>query len=525
MASCIQKQPFNFHVLLHGTCSANYFYITLHYVLVKSALPKDSNQIFQTPAAKDILSARLPELRYREILQGLQADVSLGHFDFILHPRHNQVQFWLSQRRKSLDYIPNLSLTNGNPWNIILTMGPILRKEYFERLRAYKDKHIIKVVTGIRRCGKSMLLKMFRGYLLESGIEEKQIIFLNFEDFDNYDLLSPKNLYDYVKSRIVQDKMTYVFFDEIQNVTDFQRVVDSLFLNENVDLYLTGSNAYLLSGELATLLSGRYITIEMLPFSFKEFSLALGENSNLSKAEKYRLYVQKTSFPYALNLGDDRQEILDYLSGVYSTVVLKDVVSRHKITDAKMLESVVRFVFDSIGSPLSSKKIADTMTSSGRKIDSKTVEKYLTALGESFIIYEAKRYDAKGKEYLKLLEKYYAVDVGLRFMLLGQRANDVGHILENIVYLELIRRGFKVFVGKVDDAEIDFVAQNQEGNTYIQVAATCREETTLQRELRPLKALKDNYPKLLLTLDEDPVADYEGIKRMNALDWLLSTGE
>ena len=237
--------------------------------------------------------------------------------------------------------------------------------------------------------------------------------------------------------------------------------------------------------------------------------------------------MELSSFPYALNFLEDekgtfeRKAVLDYLSGVYSTIVLKDVVLREKISDTKMLESVVRFIFDSIGNPISSKKIADTMTSSGRKIDTKTVEKYLSALQESFIIYEAKRYDAKGKTYLKLLEKYYAADIGLRFLLLGQKANDVGHILENVVYLELIRRGYSVFVGKVDDTEIDFVAQNSQGNTYIQVSASVRDENTLKRELRPLQALNDNYPKILLTLDEDPDCDYNGIQKRNVLDWLL----
>jgi Predicted ATPase (AAA+ superfamily) len=296
--------------------------------------------------------------------------------------------------------------------------------------------------------------------------------------------------------------------------------VDSLFLNPDVDLYMTGSNAYLLSGELATLLSGRYITIEMLPLSFKEYVEALGK-CNLTLSEKYRQYVERSSFPYVMNFGNNKEEVLDYLAGIYSTIVLKDVVSRFKITDTKMLESVVRFIFDSIGSPLSSKRIADSLTSAGRKIDVKTVEKYITALQESFIVYEAKRYDVKGKEYLKLLEKYYAVDIGLRFLLLGQRANDVGHILENVVYLELVRRGYMVFVGKIDDAEIDFVAQNHEGNTYIQVSATVRDDKTLQRELKPLLAVKDNYPKLLLTLDDDPDADYNGVKKTNALEWLL----
>lgn len=403
-------------------------------------------------------------------------------------------------------------------------MQEIERIQFSERLEKYKDKHIIKVITGIRRCGKSTLLKMFRNKLLKNGVQENQIIYLNFEDFDNYELLNPKNLHDYIKNHLVKDKMNYIFLDEIQNVKEFQRVIDSIFLNDNADIYITGSNAYLLSGELATLISGRYVTIEMLPLSFKEF---FQTQKNLSRTEIYRLYVELSSFPYALNFLEDekgtfeRKAVLDYLSGVYSTIVLKDVVLREKISDTKMLESVVRFIFDSIGNPISSKKIADTMTSSGRKIDTKTVEKYLSALQGSFIIYEAKRYDAKGKTYLKLLEKYYAADIGLRFLLLGQKANDVGHILENVVYLELIRRGYSVFVGKVDDTEIDFVAQNSQGNTYIQVSASVRDENTLKRELRPLQALNDNYPKILLTLDEDPDCDYNGIQKRNVLDWLL----
>lgn len=403
-------------------------------------------------------------------------------------------------------------------------MQEIERIQFSERLEKYKDKHIIKVITGIRRCGKSTLLKMFRNKLLKNGVQENQIIYLNFEDFDNYELLNPKNLHDYIKNHLVKDKMNYIFLDEIQNVKEFQRVIDSIFLNDNADIYITGSNAYLLSGELATLISGRYVTIEMLPLSFKEF---FQTQKNLSRTEIYRLYVELSSFPYALNFLEDekgtfeRKAVLDYLSGVYSTIVLKDVVLREKISDTKMLECVVRFIFDSIGNLISSKKIADTMTSSGRKIDTKTVEKYLSALQESFIIYEAKRYDAKGKTYLKLLEKYYAADIGLRFLLLGQKANDVGHILENVVYLELIRRGYSVFVGKVDDTEIDFVAQNSQGNTYIQVSASVRDENTLKRELRPLQALNDNYPKILLTLDEDPDCDYNGIQKRNVLDWLL----
>lgn len=398
-------------------------------------------------------------------------------------------------------------------------MSDIPRLEFLEKLKTYKNKHIIKVITEIRRCGKSTLMKMFRNYLLESGISSEQIVFLNFENFDNYELLNPKSLYEFLKNKIPKDKMTYIFFDEIQNVTDFQRIVDSFFLNKKIDIYITGSNAYLLSGELVTLLSRRYITVETLPLSFKEFASV--QNPSLSLSEKYRLYFEQSSFPYTLNFDGDKNEILDYLDGVYSAIVLKDVVSRYKISDTKMLESVVRFIFDSIGSPVSTKKIADTMVSSGRRIDSKTIEKYISALQDCYIVYDAKCYDVKGKQYLKLLEKYYAVDIGLRYLLLGQKANDTGHILENVVYLELIRRGCKVYVGKIGDMEIDFVAQNQEGNTYIQVSASVRDENTLQRELRSLQLVRDSQPKLLLTLDNDPTADFDGIKRMNAVEWLM----
>ena len=396
----------------------------------------------------------------------------------------------------------------------------IIRQEFIDRLFLHKDKHIIKVITGVRRSGKSTVMLQFQKKLMEMGVSENQIISLNFEDFDLSDLLEPKNLHSYIKNRLVPRKKTYVFLDEIQNVKDFQKVVDSLFLNESIDIYMTGSNAYFLSGELATYLSGRYITIEMLPLSFKEYITTL-ENTNLSLAEKYKSYVEKTSFPYVVNLSENHQEIVDYLRGVYSTIILKDVVSRYKISDMKMLESVVAFLFDNIGSPLSSKKIADTMTSNGRKIDSKTVEKFLNALQDCYIIYEAKRYDIKGKQHLKLLEKQYMFDVGLRAILLGKKGFDVGHVLENVVYLELIRRGYSVYVGKIGDTEIDFVAMNQNGNLYIQVAASVREDATLQRELRPLKQIKDSYPKLILTLDDDPISDYDGILRKNALEWLL----
>ena len=395
----------------------------------------------------------------------------------------------------------------------------IERTEYLNKLIAFRDMDLIKIITGIRRCGKSTLMEIFQDYLKQSGVKEEQIISINFEDFDFRDLRSPEKLHSYVKERMVENKMTYVFLDEIQHVTDWPEVIDSFHIKKNLDVYLTGSNAYLLSSEIATYISGRYVEIKMLPLSFREYVTAISGENNLSTA--YRSYVENSSFPYGIKLKDHPNELRDYLEGIYHTVVVKDLVTRKKISDVMMLESVGRFLFDNIGNPLSTKKIADTMTSSGRKIDVKTVERYLDALMESFIVYQAKRYNIKGKQYLKTLEKYYVVDIGLRNMMLGSRAMDVGHILENVVYLELLRRGYDVYVGKIDDLEVDFVAMDQKGLTYYQVAATVRDEETLKRELGSLQKIKDHYPKLILTLDEDPQADYEGIRRINALEWLL----
>lgn len=404
-----------------------------------------------------------------------------------------------------------------------MTANRLQRSAYLDKLIAFKDKNIIKIITGIRRCGKSTLMEIYQDYLRSIGIEEKQIIAINFEDYDFRPLRDPAKLHAYVKERMVPDKMTYVFLDEIQHVQDWQEVVDSFHIKKNLDIYITGSNAYLLSSEIATLISGRYVEIKMLPLSFKEFVTATNGQENLSKA--YLQYIERSSFPYALILKDHPKELRDYLEGIYNTVVVKDLVARKKIPDVMMLESVARFVFDSIGSPMSTKKIADTMTSSGRKIDVRTVEKYVDALMESFIVYQAKRYNVKGKQYLKTLEKYYVVDIGLRYMLLGSRSTDVGHILENIVYLELLRRGYDVYVGKVDDLEVDFVAMEQKRITYYQVAASVRDENTLKRELASLQKINDHYQKVILTLDEDPEADYDGIRRINALEWLMGNAE
>ena len=397
----------------------------------------------------------------------------------------------------------------------------IERKEYLDKLLAWKDKQLIKVITGVRRCGKSTLMEMLQSRLKKDGVEEKRILSVNFEDYDFYDLRDPAKLYAYIKERLDPNAMNYIFLDEVQHVADFPRVVDSLYIKKNIDLYLTGSNAYMLSGEIATLLSGRYVEISMLPLSFREYVKSTGSTAELGR--KYADYLQNSSFPYTLELRDNAREIKTYLDAIYNTVVVKDIAARKKISDTLMLESVTRFLFDNIGNPLSSKKIADTLTSAGRKIDVKTVEKMIEGLTESFILYRAGRYNVKGKQYLKTMEKYYAVDIGLRYALLGSRNADVGHILENVVYLELLRRGYAVYVGKVDEQEVDFVAMDDTGSKYYQVAATVREQSTLQRELLPLQKIRDHYPKILLTLDEDPSADYDGIRRINALDWLINS--
>lgn len=397
-------------------------------------------------------------------------------------------------------------------------METITRDLYLNQLKAFKDKKLIKVITGIRRCGKSTLLDLFGQYLMDSGVSEEQIIRINFEDYDYIELRDPKKLYQYVKKRLVSKRKTYVFFDEIQHVTDFPDVVNSLHIKPNVDVYVTGSNAYMLSHEIASLMSGRYVEIAMLPLSFKEYVMGTGGRENLS--QKYADYIAFSSFPYALEI-EGETERLDYLNGIYSTIVLKDIVSRYKVADVTMLESVVRFAADNIGNILSTKRIADTMTSAGRKMDVKTVEKFLSYLQESFVLYKADRYNIKGMQYLKTLEKYYLVDMGLRRLLLGSRNFDAGRILENIVYLELIRRKYKVYVGKIDSMEVDFVAMGNKGPIYYQVAATVRDESTLKRELASLQKINDQYPKFLLTLDDDPDADYNGIRRINVLQWLM----
>ena len=394
------------------------------------------------------------------------------------------------------------------------------RTEYLEELKRWKDKDLIKVITGIRRCGKSTLFELFINYLKENNVNEKQIIHINLEDAD-YDFKNYKELYNYISKKLDSEKQYYVFLDEVQNVSEFQKAVDSLYIKKNVDVYITGSNAYLLSGELATLLSGRYVEIKMLPLSFKEYISAFNDKNY---QQLFLNYMKNGGMPGNISiLKSNPNDIDKYLDGIFSTIVYKDIMARNKISDKLLLESVLKFIFDSIGSPVSAKKISDTLTSKGISTSNHTVENYIVAFLESFLIYKAERFDVKGKNILARDYKYYSVDTGLRGYLLGKKADsDMGHILENIVYLELLRRGYKVYVGKVDNLEVDFVAENRDGLNYFQVALSVRDEKVLARELRSLEKTGDHYPKVLLTLDMDLETDYNGITKMNVIDWLLN---
>lgn len=394
------------------------------------------------------------------------------------------------------------------------------RKEYLDFLVKLKDKKIIKVVTGIRRCGKSTLFTIYKKYLLENNVNDNQIISFNFENPDDNKYDHWKALYDDIKSRLVTGKMNYIFLDEIQVIENFEKVVDGLFIQENVDIYITGSNSYMLSGELATFLTGRYMQIHMLPLSCKEY---LSGIKSANELKEYQNYIENGGFPYLLSINDDKELIRNYLDGIYNTVLLKDVISRNNIKDVMILDSVIKFVFDNIGQLISTNKISNTLNSNNRKNSVNTIESYLSNLLDSYIIYKISRYDIKGKEYLKTGDKYYVSDLGLRKYLLGE-IKDLGSILENIIFLELKRRNYEIFIGKNGNNEVDFVVKNNDGLKYIQVALSVRDENTLKRELNSLETINDNYPKYIITLDYD-TANYDGIKQINAIDFLLGRVE
>ena len=399
-------------------------------------------------------------------------------------------------------------------------MSLIQREQYLDFLRRHKDQDVIKVVSGVRRCGKSTLFELFKQELLDSGVKPNQIISINFEDLEYEPLQEYHALHEYIVERLIPDASVYVFLDEVQHVPQFEKVVGSLFIKPNVDIYITGSNAYFMSSDIATLLTGRYVQIEMLPLSFKEFHSAYSQQ-NLSDMEIYNLYIEHSSFPRLVRVEDD-ESIDEYLESILNTVVLKDIVTRLKITDVPLLLDIIKYLLANIGSLINPTKIANTLTSYGRKTDNKTVEKYLQGLKDGLLIYEVDRFDVKGKALLQRNAKYYVVDSAFRKFLLSRTDSDRGHILENIVYLELIRRGYRVYVGHLQNGEIDFVAKKPHRLEYYQVSYTVMEDTTLRRELSPLEQLDDNYPKYLLTMDVLHKTDnHNGIEQKNVLDWLL----
>ena len=407
----------------------------------------------------------------------------------------------------------------------------VQRKEYLARLAAWREKQLIKVITGVRRCGKSTLLIQYIDWLKASGAGDDQIISINLEDPEFETLLDHRSLYAYIQKRLCKDKYSYVFIDEVQQCAGFEKAIDGLFIKKRVDLHITGSNAYLLSGELATLLSGRYIEINMLPLSFAEFLSFPGNSRKKAPGLRSALnnYLRYGSFPYLTALGADMGMTRAYIDGIYNTILLKDVARRTGSTDISLLENIIKFLSHSVGSPISAKKISDTLNSSGRKISVNTVDMYLRSLTDSFIFYYAGRFDIKGRQHLKTLGKYYIVDTGIRNMLLESSSPDLGHQLENIVFLELLRRGCSVSIGKLDEMEVDFIASGSTGAgseagglSYYQVAASVLDPDTLKRELSVLRKINDNHPKYLLTLDDIPTrANHDGIIQLYLIDWLL----
>lgn len=404
----------------------------------------------------------------------------------------------------------------------------IQRKEYLNLLKKWKDEQVIKVITGLRRCGKSTLLELYQDYLRTQGITDDQIIYVNFEELEYEALLDYRELYSYIKSRLHPEKTTYIFLDEIQQVPNFQKAVDSLYVKQNVDIYITGSNAYLLSGDLATLLSGRYVEINMLPLSFAEYCEIAGSSDQETLLAEY---MKNGGLPYIAKLSNEAEKVDMYLEGIYNTIIVKDIEERQKrketdpnkrkVNDIALLKNISKFLASSVGSPVSMKSIADYITSSGRSISQSTVSDYVDALVELYIFYPVERYDVPGKQLLKINQKMYIVDLGIRRHLLPRKRYDLGASLENVVYLELLRRGYQVNIGKVGAAEIDFVARRGDNVYYFQVTASMVEESTFEREMAPLKAVNDNYPKTIITLDRYTPGNYEGIQVVNAIDWLL----
>ena len=403
----------------------------------------------------------------------------------------------------------------------------IERKEYLQKLIQWKDEQVIKVVTGMRRCGKSTLLMQYQDYLKSIGVEDDQIIAINFEDLEYEELCEYKVLYDYLKERLLSDKTTYIFLDEIQKVPQFEKVVDSLYIKSNTDIYITGSNAYMLSGELATLLSGRYVEISMLPFSFQEYC----QLNRKPQEDAFADYMKFGGLPLVASMKDAPDKIDTYLEGIYNTVIIKDIEDRQnrqsessgrrKVTDIVLLKTIAKYLASVLGSPVSIRGITNYLISSGRKISPNTVNDYLETLTESFLFYPAERFDIAGKQILTGNKKYYMADLGIRNHILPRKKYDLGFSIENVVFFELLRRGYKVAVGKYQNTEVDFVVEKQGAFTYIQVTAEMTTKDTFDREMKPLYAIRDNYEKIVLTLNKLTLGNYEGIRVIHVLDWLL----
>lgn len=398
----------------------------------------------------------------------------------------------------------------------------IKRKEYLKQLLSWKDQSIIKVLTGIRRCGKSTILKLYQEYLLNNGIDPSQIISINFEELEYEDLQDYKKLYQYIKDRLVENKMMYIFLDEIQNVPSYEKVVDSLHVKENIDIYITGSNSYIFSGQLATYLSGRYIEIPVLPLSFKEVY-----NPQTNKEEAFQKYIKTGGFPYIHQIQLLNEQIDMYLEGIYNTVIVKDIEERinrknsKSVTDIALLKAISKYLSSVVGSPVSIRSITNYFKSNERTTSPNTISNYVEALCESYLYYPVEVMDVSGKEVLKSNKKYYIVDPGIRNYILPKQFYDLGFTIENIVYLELLRRRYNVNIGRNGRTEVDFIAKRNDVYTYIQVTASLVDENTFNREIRPLKQIKDNYEKIILTLDRYTLGNYEGIKVINIIDWLL----
>ena len=402
----------------------------------------------------------------------------------------------------------------------------VIRNEYLQQLLTWKDEQVIKVVTGIRRCGKSTLLKQYQDHLRGTEVTDEQIISINFEELEYEHLLDYKTLYQYIKDRLCTDKTTYIFLDEIQKVPYFEKVVDSLYVKDCIDVYITGSNAHLLSGDLATLLTGRYIEISMLPLSFREYCEITGNSSDAAFAE----YLQNGGMPYVARMDKTNEKVEAYLEGIYNTVIVRDIEDRQnrkesdpnkrKITDIALLKTIARYLASVVGSPVSVRSVTDYLISGGRRISPNTVNDYMEALAESFIFYPVERFDIIGKQILKANKKWYMVDLGLRNHILPRKNYDLGFSVENVVYFELLRRGYRVSIGKCGATEVDFIAQKQQTLTYFQVTADMAAKETFDREMKPLRAIRDNYEKIVLTLDRFSVGNYEGIQVVNVIDWL-----